>query len=272
MTLRHAVFVFYKFFFRDNPLLRRVFQVKKMRRIRFGVLSGWRFYSALSDGLWMSLGLYERDGQRWLRGHLAGNPNFIAIDAGSYLGFYSLLIARLLHQTGGGTVYAFDPNPENIACVQRSAAANPDAKVVTVCKALGSHCGSICGSVGREISMVNLSLAAAADSPRFEIVTLDSLFESGQLPRADFLKIDVDGFEVELLRGAERLLAACRPRILIELHTHALAIGAHDLLATHGYAFTDLTGHVVSRDSLAKAPMAFDMWCEPSPKPAQAIA
>jgi FkbM family methyltransferase len=168
-------------------------------------------------------------------------------------------------------VYAFDPNPENIACVQRSAGANSDAKVLTVCKALGSHCGSVCGSVSSEISMVNLPLAVADDSSHFEVVTLDSLFESGQLPRADFLKTDVDGFEVELLRGAGRLLAACRPRILIEIHTHALAIGAHDLLAAHGYAFTDLTGHVISRDSLAKVPMAFDMWCEPSSNPAQAM-
>lgn len=68
--VRHCGFLVYKRVLRDNPLLWRRFHSRKLRLLRFGELSGWRLYSALSDNILMSWGLYEHDAQRWLKGKL----------------------------------------------------------------------------------------------------------------------------------------------------------------------------------------------------------
>jgi len=247
-----------------NPLFHRFSHTKRLHTIHVGVLRGWRIYSALVDGVNMTLGSYERDGQRWLQSRLRGGADFVAVDAGCYMGFYSLLIARILSETGGGTVFAFDPNKNNIACLERSAAANPAAKIVAIANALGSHCGTVRGSASDGVRMVTLvGDRGASQAEEFTLVTLDSLLETKIFSRVDFIKIDVEGFEMELLHGARKLLERYRPQILIELHSPALAEAAYDLLVKAGYSFCDLHGQPVSRNRMATAELGYKMWAEP---------
>lgn len=70
---------------------------------------------------------------------------------------------------------------------------------------------------------------ARPEALQVETVTLDSLLDSHPAP--ELLKIDVEGGEPAVLRGAERLLAERRPAILIEINHRSAA----DLLRRHGY-------------------------------------
>jgi FkbM family methyltransferase len=261
---RHFAFRVYKIVARDNPLLKSIFHTRKLRKICFGTAAGCSFYSSLKEGLWMSLGLYEADGQKELLKKLTGRPDYVAVDAGSYIGFFSLIIANILRQKGGGTLYAFDPNPINIASLQKTALANPSLNIIPICKALGSYSGNILGFNNSDNSMSSLGeLIKGNNQANFEVVTLDSMLASKVFNRVDFVKIDVDGFEWELLCGAKELIKNFRPRILIELHSYDLALSIYDFLKSHHYKFTDLEGTNISREYLKHVKYAFDLWCEP---------
>jgi hypothetical protein len=49
------------------------------------------------------------------------------------------------------------------------------------------------------------------------VVTLDSLVESLLLPRVDFIKADIEGFEDELIKGASNVLKTMRPAVYMEM-------------------------------------------------------
>jgi hypothetical protein len=82
----------------------------------------------------------------------------------------------------------------------------------------------------------------ATDGGEVSIVTLDSL----GIARADVIKIDTEGFELAVLRGASELLARCDPALIIELHADQLrALGASTadvfaLLRERGFTVFDL--------------------------------
>src|SRR5439155_5376932 len=74
-------------------------------------------------------------------------------------------------------------------------------------------------------------------------LTLDGWHERQNPPRdPDLIKIDVEGAEVEVLQGAERVLAASRPRVYLAIHGDQQAARCRALLARHGYTLTTARG------------------------------
>jgi len=70
--------------------------------------------------------------------------------------------------------------------------------------------------------------------------TLDHLKELGVIPRADVIKIDVEGAEAMVLKGGTALLRSNRPRLFLEIHSRELARECNDLLANLGYSISVL--------------------------------
>lgn len=68
-----------------------------------------------------------------------------------------------------------------------------------------------------------------------ECLTIDHIIERAPDFKPDFLKIDVEGHELEVLLGAKRLLKS-RPEMLIEIHSHALGEAIREMLLPLGYA------------------------------------
>jgi hypothetical protein len=61
-------------------------------------------------------------------------------------------------------------------------------------------------------------------------------------PAPDFIKIDVEGEEARVLRGAYRVLREKRPLICCEVHSSDLAVEVSDILKSAGYALENLNG------------------------------
>jgi FkbM family methyltransferase len=163
------------------------------------------------------------------------------IDVGANVGAYTIWAAEL-----GAEVIALEPAPDTFRLLQENIALN-GYPVTAVRAAAGDHCGTARFTAG-----LDAGNRVAPDGPAVtELVTVDSLLGDR---RATGMKIDVEGFEIDVLRGAARALAEHRIGLIqIEWNEMSLfTVGADrgpvaELLAGYGYRLyrPDLTGHLV---------------------------
>lgn len=147
----------------------------------------------------------------------------VHFDVGALYGYFALLPAAA---RPGLAVTTFEMNPETFRCLERNVALNPElAPAIRLANtALGGKT-----VLGRPIWYSGMRLRDAPSEGFREaivdVLTLDHLMEQGQVP--DLIKIDVEGFEAPVLRGAERLLTERKPALLYELHKEAM-LAPHD--------------------------------------------
>ena len=171
-------------------------------------------------------------------------PGHVVLDVGAHIGEFTLLAAAR-----GATVHAFEPDPANAALLRSNVATNDLQWRVTVHEcALSDRDGEM-----RFLAHHNPSLSAlwteqhaagSATTVAVQAARLDTI----DVPRADIIKIDTEGAELAVLRGAARLLATCSPIIVFEFSPVQYARfdttpgQVLDELARHGYRVTDLAG------------------------------
>jgi len=177
------------------------------RKIRSGALKGQWMNLDLRHDAQVYLGLYERELHRTLRRF--GGSAITAIDAGAADGGYSLFFLKQPHVQ---SVFAFEPD-----------------------------------QTMRELLQVNLGLNGFSHDTRMRVfdapvgnghasngVPLDDLYSRVEPPF--FVKVDVEGHEVAVLRGAQRLLARGASSWLIETHSLELEVECIRLLQSYGLA------------------------------------
>lgn len=138
-------------------------------------------------------------------------------DIGANVGTYTLPLSDAV--ADGGRVIAFEPLPTCFAALQQRCAGRSNVHPLQV--ALGDRGGSARLSVnGDELSTTSsLFVAPGATTIEVPIATGDTLVAEGEVPAPHVIKIDVEGFEEEVLRGIEHLLdrPECRA-VLCEVH------------------------------------------------------
>jgi FkbM family methyltransferase len=178
----------------------------------------------------------------------------IVADVGAASGLYALALARRIGTTG--QVVAFEPDPENYALLKQHIVLNNVAThVEAINAAVGAYSGAIrfCTGMG---AYSHASSVPTKSDRQIHCITLDKVF-SGR--RLDLLKIDVEGYEEEVLRGSMQLLndAARSPRLIfIELHPWAWqTVGVMTtreslscLLQDSGYTLATLDGRPLIQD------------------------
>jgi FkbM family methyltransferase len=144
-------------------------------------------------------------------------PGDVFADVGANLGLYTLWGARRVGPTGA--VVAFEPVLETRTRLERNVALNGFRQVELVAAGVGAEAGRIAlyqhpGASGVASRYVRSS-GPAIDVP---VTTLDAAFEARAHPPA-LVKIDVEGMELEVLRGARGLLGAQdAPLVVLEAH------------------------------------------------------
>jgi FkbM family methyltransferase len=165
-----------------------------------------------SDGLYWEIppdfpeaevGLLEHESRvkEFMTSHFKENGTFV--DIGANVGGYSLRAA-----SWDMKVYAFEPNPHNLALLRRNIEINR-ASVNVLPFALGARAGKASLSPVGGVSRI-----VKEDGVEVEMRTLDSF----ELPGADLLKVDVEGYELEVIRGAKKTLEKYHPVVMIEMH------------------------------------------------------
>jgi FkbM family methyltransferase len=181
-----------------------------------------------------ALRVYERNKFALLATHL--RPGMSFIDVGSNKGDFALFAAERL--AGRGTVVAVEPSPENARWVRRSLERSRSASARVVEAALSDTRGQAVLHL-RPLSGWHTLLPAsdAVGEVTVETRTLDDLVDELGLQSVDALKIDVEGGELGVLRGASRTLSAPGQRlILLDLHPPLVdPVEIGDLLRAAGY-------------------------------------
>jgi FkbM family methyltransferase len=207
------------------------------------VLKGPLKYSTLpktsaSENFAMLLGRYEPTVVSEL---LSAGPIDVAYDIGAHLGFMSLALSKLVGKTG--RVFAFEPIPENRVAINRLIDMNQLQEVIKVSPlALGESNGKKTMLLRECSSMHQLEEAYQGkernsySTMEVESCTLDSfIFERGN-PFPQLVKIDVEGAEESVFKGALKTLEAYKPTLVVEIHGPQNALKIWKLLQGTGYS------------------------------------
>ncbi len=140
------------------------------------------------------------------------------LDIGSCYGMHALRIAERY----GCSVYAFEPHRMLANLLERNVRRNGLSGLVSVFDiALGARTGEAYMFQSRE-NAANSKVIPDTDGVPVRIDRLDNLVSPEDWRRVAIAKIDVEGFEVEVLRGAEKLLGSWRPTLILEMNMEEL--------------------------------------------------
>jgi FkbM family methyltransferase len=148
-------------------------------------------------------------------------PGSVTIDVGANLGEWTLPLARAVG--AAGRVLAIEPAPRSAAALDLTLAANALHQAEIIRCAVGDHDGSaefavpIVTSAGADTGTARIGPARAGhEALRVPVRSLDSLAAERRIDRLDLIKIDVEGYERQVLDGAAQLLDRCRPVLVVE--------------------------------------------------------
>jgi len=217
-------------------------------QVQDGPAAGLWFRIHVRTGHCTLEGNWEPAVQQALVQHL--RPGMTFYDLGANIGSFSLLAARLVGP--GGRVFAFEADPEIAARLRENIAHNKFTHVSVEEKAVWSEPTTVsfvradsAASPDRGLGHVSAGDTAATNTISVEAVSLDEFVLLHPAP--DFLKCDVEGAEVAVLQGAERLLREKRPILLVEMHSSENRLALTRKFSQLGYACSNLDeNHVLA--------------------------
>jgi FkbM family methyltransferase len=215
-----------------------------------------------AQGLWFELN--PRTGQNFVRGNAEVavqaalserlRPGMVFYDLGANIGLFTLMAARIIAERG--KVFSFEPDPENAARLRRNIAHNQFQNVTVIEAGVWSSSGNLdfvrdgasSPDRGWGTFVPKNNQRQGASIP---CVSLDDFCLTA--PPPDAIKCDVEGAEIEALRGAANVLQSRHPWIVCEMHSPANNQAAREFLAALGYIFQTLdANHVLA--ALPSAP------------------
>lgn len=161
--------------------------------------------------------------QQIIRRHL--KPGMIAIDVGANIGYLTLLMAKLVGPKG--KIYAVEPAQDNLEFLRRNVRLNGAENIEILPYAAGAE-HSIQNFYLRKAGTLHSLYSpanAAAEITQVQVMPLDELIRE---KRVDFIKIDVEGGEIEALKGTQRILQSnAEIKLILEMITKALRQAGH---------------------------------------------
>jgi FkbM family methyltransferase len=201
-----------------------------------GVLKGfrmrvdWRLHRSFVYGSW------EPEVVQSIQKHVL--PRTRVLDIGAQSGFYSLLLSKLVGP--GGMVFAFEPLPANFRILEENVRLNNIQNVMIRREAVSDRSGEISFKFPHEeTSLVAGPTIESDDLGTFQVPSIcldDFVRQTGH--SVQFIKMDVEGAETAVLRGAVQTLRTFHPPMIVELHYDPSQKGPHPatlLLEELGY-------------------------------------
>lgn len=195
------------------------------------VRDGVNYEVDLAEGIELSLFLFGK-----FQSHITHNaflrikPNFTILDIGANVGLMTLQFAKLVPQ---GKVYSFEPTSYALERLKKNLSLNPDlSERVTVINSFVSEVSTakpeiiaysswkVNGERGQNDHPVHLGTPKAAEG--VPAISLNDFVEQQNIDKIDFIKIDTDGHEYEVFKGADKAIAKYRPKIIFEIGLYVM--------------------------------------------------
>jgi FkbM family methyltransferase len=171
----------------------------------------WHIYTGLPDLSWETAASVIKSGG-------------VVLDIGANCGQFSLKLAARLRQqeVGPCAIHAFEPNPDIYARLLDNLDLNPELKEHVYCHALalGKETGVMSFAYNPANSGGGSITQGSLDSPfrhPVRMERLDAWAKAFSFKRIDFIKVDVEGFEPEVLLGGEAVIEKFRPWLYLEI-------------------------------------------------------
>jgi FkbM family methyltransferase len=145
------------------------------------------------------------------------------IDIGANMGLFTLLAARLADR---GRVIAFEPHPGNFACLARHVKAADCKNVELVNTAIGERSGRavlscetfVTHRIEPQLELRRDQPTNGAKSVQITVGNLSEFIDERRIDRVDYLKIDAEGSELEILKGLAADHVRIVRRVVLEYH------------------------------------------------------
>ena len=207
----------------------------------------------------------------------------LVIDVGAHIGYFSLLASRLVGNTG--RVFAFEPIKDNLTRLRHNIAINEVSNVVVVPKASGDYVGLASfyytrdndgGHALWDVGKHPFNVQSKKDPLTLEvpITTLEHYFKDVDLAALKMIKIDAEGNELNVLKGAQNILQQYRIKCISwEQNDFALAQMGHSENELRSYmqdlgyqtvAFFDQKLQIIEPCHHLKADFVFNLYFMPA--------
>ena len=185
-----------------------------------GVGIGVKFNSS-NYNLQTAMGMYELPLQKALSKYLKEGD--VVYDIGANVGFFTIISAKLVGDSG--SVYAFEPDPDNIKNLEHNIQLNSFAQVTVLERAVSRSTKTgellLAGHSGSR----TLSTTAKSKSQKYQscpkipvqLVAIDDLVAQQIIAPPAVVKIDVEGSELDVLQGMSQTIKKFKPIILYEI-------------------------------------------------------
>lgn len=202
-----------------------------------GNLRGKKWYvSSSNPGL--IFGIHE---EKELIGQLENKltSNSIFYDVGANVGYFTLLASEKLTN---GKVIAFEPFQDNLFYLHEHLSINDIKNVEVHDVALSDSNGTTNFYIYNEgHGNITGDIYKFKENPlKVPKTSIDEIVYTKEIPAPDFVKIDVDGGEYLVLKGAKKTIREHKPTLFIETHTKELFEDCCELLQQHGYSLAIL--------------------------------
>ena len=157
-------------------------------------------------------------------------PGMVVVDAGANLGVYTLLAARAVGPAG--RVVAIEPDPRTFELLSENVSRNNMSNVALLNSALAAERGTMSlYRVPGHPALASLSRSNARGSAEridVQVTTLDAALAELGIERVDVMKLDTQGAEIDILRGARETIDRARPILFVEYWPAGLSAMGHE--------------------------------------------
>lgn len=191
---------------------------------------GQRIFLNLDDWIpvqmfWAGIYLAEKEETEYFRRLIKDGDIFL--DVGANIGYYTLMAARRVGENG--RVYAFEPAFDTYKFLKYNIKINKFDNILTYRLTVSDKSGYVNLNLGNKFntgssSVISIPPNFSGKIEKVACITLDEFAKKEGIGKVDVIKIDVEGAELHVLKGARKLLEENKPRILLEMRRNSSAI------------------------------------------------